>query len=91
VRNHAWLVVLAVGTVEIMGCVATPPQSPPPPPQPRQVWDKEGATRDDFSKDRYECIQKTPLPNGPNTDYEMLTVLFTACMNAHGWYSVSEK
>lgn len=60
------------------------------------VWNKSGATQDDFSRDRYTCIQDSQqrvsgaVVNqfGGYSTNEVITNpdIFRACMNANGWY-----
>ena len=64
--------------------------------QPEGIWTKPGASQDDFSKDRYACMQQSQQPNsvayfnryggGANSSVITNGNLFGACMNASGWY-----
>jgi hypothetical protein len=72
--------------VGLAGCAAL--QSP--------VWYKAGGTQDDFSRDRYTCLQQSQQRVSgayvdQNSGAAQSTVvtngqLFDACMNASGWY-----
>lgn len=60
------------------------------------VWNKPGASRDDFSRDRYTCLQESQQRVAGATVNQfggaaLNTVatnpgLFEACMNSNGWY-----
>lgn len=60
------------------------------------VWNKPGASQDDFSRDRYTCMQDSQqrvsgaVVNqfGGYSTNEVITNpnIFRACMNANGWY-----
>ena len=64
----------------------------------RFVWDKNGASQDDFSRYNYLCLQESQQRvsevNGAtqwlagHAESKVVTnqTLFNACMNAHGWY-----
>jgi hypothetical protein len=64
--------------------------------QPQSLWLKPGATKEDFNKDRYACMQQSQQPNsvayldkyGGVSNSKVITngSLFDACMNASGWY-----
>ena len=43
-------------------------------------WEKPGATQEAFMRDRYVCLQQTPLVAG---NYN--TTLFAACMGTRGY------
>lgn len=63
---------------------------------PQSMWIKPGSAADDFSNDKYACMQQSQQPNssayvgryGGSASSGMITNgnLFGACMNAHGWY-----
>lgn len=82
-RNFATLL---IGLLLLSGCVTTPPK----------VWSKPGSSQDEFSKDRYTCLQQAQQPvsgayvnqYGGSSSGQMITNdnLFGACMNANGWY-----
>lgn len=65
------------------------------------VWNKPGASQDDFSKDRYECLQQSQQRSaGASINRAGLVAsdnvitnaeLFRACMNAHGWYLQAQQ
>ena len=60
------------------------------------VWNKAGASQDDFSRDRYTCLQESQQRVGgavvnqfggaASNTVVTNTGLFGSCMNAHGWY-----
>lgn len=60
------------------------------------VWEKRGASRDDYSKDRYACLQESQQrvsaaavnQSGGASSNRVVTNegLFRACMNSRGWY-----
>lgn len=64
-------------------------------------WQKNGASQDDFSRDRYACLQQSQQTassayvnvNGGIANSGSITNggLFGACMNASGWYLGSAK
>jgi hypothetical protein len=64
--------------------------------QPQGLWLKPGATKEDFNKERYACMQQAQQPNsvayldkyGGVSNSKVITNenLFSACMNAGGWY-----
>ena len=67
-----------------------------------QVWNKPNANQNDFSRDKYVCLQQAQqsssvgylIPNAFLGGYQAYTssgvgtneALFNACMNANGWY-----
>ena len=53
------------------GCAASQPQH----------WEKPGATQEAFMRDRFVCLQQTPLDRAGNYN----TTLFAACMGARGY------
>jgi hypothetical protein len=63
---------------------------------PQSLWLKPGAAADDFSNDKYACMQQSQQQNssayvdryGGVASSGMITNgnLFGACMNARGWY-----
>ena len=65
------------------------------------VWNKPGATQDDFAKDRYECLQQAQQRSAgarissaglvANDNIVTNGPLFDACMNAHGWYLQAQE
>ena len=60
---------LAVALI-LGGCAAAQPTR----------WEKPGATQEAFMRDRFVCLQQTPLVAG---NYN--TTLFAACMGARGY------
>jgi hypothetical protein len=62
----------------------------------RNVWVKPGTSQQDFSNDRYDCLQQSqqhqssayvnPYGGAGSSGAATNIVLFGACMNAHGWY-----
>ncbi|CAN7782211.1 hypothetical protein LJR175_008200 [Variovorax sp. LjRoot175] len=60
------------------------------------VWNKPGAGQDDFSRDRYACLQESQQRVGSAAVNQFGGIasntvvtnsgLFGSCMNAHGWY-----
>lgn len=64
-------------------------------------WQKQGASQDDFARDRYTCLQQSQQSassayvngNGGIANSGSITNggLFGACMNASGWYLASAK
>jgi hypothetical protein len=62
----------------------------------QSIWIKPGAAVDDFSNDKYACMQQSQQPNssayvdryGGVANSGIITNgnLFGACMNARGWY-----
>ena len=63
---------------------------------PMMVWNKPGASRNDFSRDKYTCEQQAQQraayaavnAQGGASQNTMVTNqnLFHSCMNANGWY-----
>ena len=63
---------------------------------PRMIWVKPDASQDDFSKDKYTCMQEAQQPVSSSTvnayggysgsHVRTNKALFKACMNAKGWY-----
>jgi tetratricopeptide (TPR) repeat protein len=80
--------VIMVGLGYFMGCA-------------QMVWVKSGASQQDFSQDRYTCLQEAQQPassaavnryggyadSGIQTNWN----LFNACMNAKGWYLQTQQ
>lgn len=70
-------------------------------PLPETTWQKSGATQNDFSTDRYACLQEsqqrvsnaTVNGYGGRADSGVITNgnLFAACMNARGWYLAMQQ
>jgi len=60
---------LAVALI-LGGCAAAQPTR----------WEKPGATQEAFMRDRFVCLQQTPLVAG---NYNM--TLFAACMGTRGY------
>ena len=60
------------------------------------VWVKPGASQNDFSVDRYACLQEAqqrvgaarvnPYSGAAVNTVQTNQMLFTSCMNARGWY-----
>lgn len=60
------------------------------------TWNKAGASQNDFSQDRYACLQQAQQPSsgvlvnayGGVASSQVVTNgnLFSSCMNAKGWY-----
>ncbi len=60
------------------------------------TWVKPGATQQDFSSDKYQCLQESQQQKGYATVNQWGGSafsgastngnLFASCMNAHGWY-----
>ena len=44
-------------------------------------WENPGATQEAFMRDRFVCLQQTPLDRAGNYN----TTLFAACMGARGY------
>ena len=77
----------------LVGCIAQ---------QPLQVvqLSKQGASYQDFSRDRYACVQEAsrPVSSGYANAYGASTSsnvipsqgVYLSCMNARGWYRVSQ-
>ena len=88
------LLPLLVTTGLLAGCV------PPPAPQPPQPLFKEGASYQDFLKERYTCIQEAsrPVSSGYANAYGASTSsnvvpsqgIYYSCMGARGWRKVSQ-
>ena len=65
-------------------------------PMAQRAWEKSGASRDDFARDRYTCLQQSQqhasaaYVNAYAGQAQAGVVtnggLFDACMNANGWY-----
>lgn len=63
---------------------------------PHRVWDKPGATQEEFAKTNYMCLQQAQqqesnssinlYTGNATTSTQTNNTLFNACMNAHGWY-----
>ena len=53
------------------GCAAAQPMR----------WEKPGATQEAFMRDRFVCLQQTPLDRAGNYN----TTLFAACMGTRGY------
>ncbi len=66
----------------LTGCVSPQPAAP-------TAWAKPGASYEQFSADRFDCIQRTPttyqsFPNG--LGFSCLNAgAFHSCMNMRGW------
>ena len=77
------IVVLGVSLFILAGC-ATPP-----------LWNKPGASEQDFNADKYQCMQGSqqqtssvyigPYGGSGSSGQTTNTPLFTACMQAKGW------
>jgi hypothetical protein len=63
-------VYLAVALL-VGGCTAAQPTR----------WENPGATQEAFMRDRFVCLQQTPLDRAGNYN----TTLFAACMGARGY------
>lgn len=60
------------------------------------LWTKSGGTQDEFSRDKYACLQDSQQRESgayvneySGTAHSSVTIneqLFAACMNARGWY-----
>jgi len=61
---------LAVALI-LGGCAAAQPAR----------WEKPGATQEAFMRDRFVCLQQTPLDRTGNYN----TTLFAACMGTRGY------
>ena len=65
-------------------------------PMSQQLWQKDGSTQSDFSRDRYACLQQSQQRAssayvnayaGQSASGSITNGgLFDACMNASGWY-----
>jgi hypothetical protein len=62
---------LVVALLLLGGCAAAQPTR----------WEKPGATQEAFMRDRFVCLQQTPLDRAGNYN----TTLFAACMGARGY------
>lgn len=79
-RNVVWLGVVAV---LVSGCAP-------------MVWTKPGGTQDEFSQDKYTCLQESQqrtsgavvnqFGGAASSSMVTNTGLFGSCMNARGWY-----
>lgn len=77
------IILVLASVVACVGC-ATPKQ-----------WAKDGATQDEFARDRYQCIQESKLPysqayvnpyyGGSSQGVRFDPTLFQACMEARGY------
>lgn len=77
----------------VSGCVNVPRSNNNP---PQFVWQKSGATTEEFNKIKYICLQESQQRKedayigayGGSSSSQVITnpTLFSACMNAQGWY-----
>ncbi len=70
--------VLVFNLIIISGC-STPPQN-----TTQYIWQKNGGTQEEFAAVKYACL-KEALERSENHSY-LLSALFPACMNSHGYY-----
>ena len=78
------LSILFIGLLILSGCATTP-----------MLWYKPGASQDEFSRVRYNCLQQAQQPASGayvnayagSASSRVITndQLFGACMNANGW------
>lgn len=76
-------IALGIYVVLITGCAS-------------RVWTKPGASQDEFSKVRYNCLresqqnfaesQNAGFTGSASSGSKTNNLLFTGCMNSHGWY-----
>jgi hypothetical protein len=71
----------------IAGCASQP--TPPAPPEPEWVWQKAGASTQDFSVDRGQCQAQALSVSGLN--YFQIAGVFIDCMNGKGWQHVPKQ
>src|SRR5262245_4348150 len=67
----------------------------------KKMWMKDGATQDEFARDRYQCIQESKVPysqayvnqyfGASSQGVGFNKTLFQACMEAQGYRLVEEQ
>jgi len=78
--------VLFIGLLILSGCATTTPM----------VWYKSGASQEEYSRDRYNCLREAQQPvtgsyvnrYAGESSGQIITnnQLYSACMNAKGWF-----
>lgn len=59
----------------------------------RTVWNKSASTETDYNQDRYQCERDAgvgQLPTLTNLGMMQTLMLFSHCMQAHGWTASKE-
>ena len=76
-------VLLLAAVFVLTGCAALFPKT--------IVWQKEGASPQEFSADRNTCLQQSGAPADAYGGTSTSTELFGACMTWRGWHLARQQ
>jgi hypothetical protein len=71
--------------------VAPVAAAPPPPPPVERVYEKPGASNEDFQRARARCLMNANMTTGLYDDPLRWTSVYRSCMRADGWVLVAKR